>query len=351
MILVDKSLTIYFCFLSLILVAFIANYAFIYKVYAQTNTQENQYSIVASFGSKCVLGKLSDIPADCNKNAPGAKLVGDGQFRFPTAIAINPSNNTVYVIDKGNFRIQEFTSNGTFITKWGTAGQNDEQFRNLEDIAVNQKTGNVYVADSINGVIKFTSNGTLITKDPIQGITAVDIDINPSKGNIYLANSGALLKNPTNTELGVILKRIEPQKWLAWSSPGIGSLAVNQKTGNVYIADEVNFQIQEFNMNHKLVTQWNVNTLPIISHSADVALDSFGNVYIAEDSSILKFTSNGTLITKIEPHPDGPQTSIPLIGGIAIDSKGNLYLSDSINNRIIILTPVAATQGGIHGDR
>ena len=39
-------------------------------------------------------------------------------FSSPSGIATDTSGN-VYVADKGNNRIQKFTSNGTFITKWG----------------------------------------------------------------------------------------------------------------------------------------------------------------------------------------------------------------------------------------
>ena len=48
----------------------------------------------------------------------------NGTFNSPQGIAIDPSGN-VYVADTNNNRIQKFTDNGTFITKWG-------QFRIIE---------------------------------------------------------------------------------------------------------------------------------------------------------------------------------------------------------------------------
>ena len=52
---------------------------------------------------------------------------GDGQFRFPVAVAVGDSDN-VYVADSSNYRIQKFDSDGTFITKWGSQGSDDGQF-------------------------------------------------------------------------------------------------------------------------------------------------------------------------------------------------------------------------------
>ncbi|MBF0459720.1 MAG: hypothetical protein HQK99_17675, partial [Nitrospirae bacterium] len=92
---------------------------------------------------------------------------GNGQLNYPDGIAID-SNGYVYVFDSGNYRVQKFTSDGTFVTKWGSAGTGDGQFTsnlgNAPGIAVDS-SGFVYVVDSGNyRVQKFTSDGTFVTK-------------------------------------------------------------------------------------------------------------------------------------------------------------------------------------------
>ena len=79
----------------------------------------------------------------------------------------------MFVADWGNYHIQKFSSNGTFITKWGSYGSNDGQFDNLLSVAV-ERTGNVYTADNENDRIqKFDSNGHFIA-------TWVTMEINSS---------------------------------------------------------------------------------------------------------------------------------------------------------------------------
>ena len=51
----------------------------------------------------------------------GSNGTADGQFSSPAGVAVDSSGN-VYVADNGNYRIQKFNSNGTFITKWGSSG-------------------------------------------------------------------------------------------------------------------------------------------------------------------------------------------------------------------------------------
>ena len=94
----------------------------------------------------------------------------DGQFENVVGIAIN-SDDKVYTSNSNGdpnpgsqHRIQEFTTLGGFITKWGTAGSRNGEFIDPFDIAFDSQH-NVYVADQVNQRIqKFTSDGQFITQ-------------------------------------------------------------------------------------------------------------------------------------------------------------------------------------------
>jgi DNA-binding beta-propeller fold protein YncE len=59
----------------------------------------------------------------------------------------------VYVVERLNYRVQKFDSNGNFITKWGSEGDGEGQFDIPEGIAIDS-SGNVYVADTHNSRIQ-----------------------------------------------------------------------------------------------------------------------------------------------------------------------------------------------------
>jgi DNA-binding beta-propeller fold protein YncE len=87
------------------------------------------------------------LTIQCNFSGIGFTLA-----KFRAGIAIDNSGN-IYVVETINHRIQKFTSNGNFITKWGSEGKAAGQFKNPKGIAIDN-TGNVYVTDTGNNRIQ-----------------------------------------------------------------------------------------------------------------------------------------------------------------------------------------------------
>lgn len=83
----------------------------------------------------------------------GSEGSGDGQFRDPDGIAVDSSGNVYVADDMDNHRIQKFNSNGKFITKWGSPGKGDGQFDRPSAIAFDS-TGNMYVSEFGNSRIQ-----------------------------------------------------------------------------------------------------------------------------------------------------------------------------------------------------
>src|SRR5919108_4316440 len=93
-----------------------------------------------------------------------------GEFNLPTTIEQDSKGN-FFVNERGNERIQKFDSNWKPILTWGSKGSSDNQFCHMEHIALD-KHDNVFVTDPQSDpgcsmkprVLKFNSNGEFITK-------------------------------------------------------------------------------------------------------------------------------------------------------------------------------------------
>jgi DNA-binding beta-propeller fold protein YncE len=94
----------------------------------------------------------------------GSLGVSEGQFNSPSSISYDPSNESIYVADLENNRIQKFDTDGNFLMKWGLSGTNNGEFYHPGDIE-SDSSGNLYVADIDNARIqKFDSEGNFLMK-------------------------------------------------------------------------------------------------------------------------------------------------------------------------------------------
>ena len=151
-------------------------------------------TFIAKWGTTCDLR----LNVGCTNSSTLASSLldeGDGQFNSPSSVAVNPSSGNVYVADTGNNRIEEFTSSGIFIKKWGSSGSADGEFIGPTGIAVSVSSGNVYVADYGNNRIQvFKRDGTFITVWGSSGFGAYQfngpksIAVDPSSGEVYVTD-------------------------------------------------------------------------------------------------------------------------------------------------------------------
>ena len=153
--------------------------------------------------------------------------------------------------------------------------------------------------------------------------------------------------------------------------------------GNIYIADTINDRIRKVTKSTGIITTvagtgsyWapsgdgGLATLAKVYRPRGVAIDTAGNIYIAgQGNGVIRLVTKSTgIITTVAGIPDeigyfgdgGPATSAKLGNptDVAIDAAGNIYIADTENSviRLVtkstgIITTVAGTgTGGYTGD-
>jgi DNA-binding CsgD family transcriptional regulator/DNA-binding beta-propeller fold protein YncE len=232
-------------------------------------------------------------------------------FVFPgissQGLAVDNLGN-VYIADYGNHRIRKVNSAGTITTIAGTGtagGSGDEglainaQLGLPRGLAFEQQTGNLYVADSFtNRVRMIDSNGF----------------IHPFAGNGDVGGNGdgspaitAQLNGPTG-------------------------LAIDQKTGSLYIADSTNHRLRRVTADGLISTL--AGTAAALTLPVAIALDGRGDVFVADsvNNRLLRIDAGGTITTLAAP---GLVLNRPL--GIAVDSSGYVFVADTYNDRVVRL--------------
>ncbi|MGO9239435.1 MAG: hypothetical protein ACLQBJ_01390 [Bryobacteraceae bacterium] len=268
------------------------------------------------------------------------------ELDYPSGIFLDSSGN-LYIADQVNHRVRMVNTSGiiTTIAGNGTAGYLGDKAAATSaelnypcGVAVDS-SGNIYIADTGNNVIRKVSGGTITT-------FAGD----NSLGGGYTGDTGVATSAQLNAPVG---------------------LAVDS-AGNVWIGDTANNVIRE------VTTDGNINTVignsygdyggdggtaiaSSINHPLGIVLDAAGDMFIADqlNQRIRKVTATNnsiattSIITTVAGSgvlgysgDGGPAVNARFQdpSWVAVDSSGNMFITDLVNN---VVRRVSAADGTI----
>jgi tripartite motif-containing protein 71 len=288
----------------------------------------------------------------------GEEGKGEGQFQRPHDLDFSPDEKILYAVDRDGNRVQAFDKNGTFLFSFGELGTGDGQFHVPYGIDVDVE-GNVWVADRANDrVQKFTSTGDFIMKfgntdaKPSEDIGKFDnprhVVVDKKLQYVYVADSknNRIQKFDVNGTFLEAIGKLGKKKG-EFDLPTTVEL---DSKGNFIVNERGNERIQKFDSNWNPILMWGSkgsgdNQFCHIEH---IAVDKYDNIYVTDPQSdpgcsqqprVLKFDSQGNFITKWGSYgKENGQFRDP--EHLAIDSEGNVYVSDRKNETIQVFEPV-----------
>jgi hypothetical protein len=287
-------------------------------------------------GTPLIVSNIITTVAGNYSQGPGYS--GDGQaatnatLSNPNAVALDGSGN-LYIADENNSVIRKVDASGNIWTVAGTYNSNGyggysgdggaatNAALSWPTAVVVDGSGNLYIADANNNVIRKVDASGIITT--VAGNGNVD----------YTGDSGPA----TNATLN-------------WP----GSIAVDC-SGNLYIADSYNSVIRKVDASGIITTvagngSWGYTgdrgsaTNATLNWPDGLALDGQGNLYIADaGNGVIRMVDANSNIWTVAGNGSwgysgdgGAATNATLnwLGGLAMDSSGNLYIADANNNVI-----------------
>ncbi|TZF86380.1 T9SS type A sorting domain-containing protein (plasmid) [Pedobacter sp. BS3] len=304
-------------------------------------------------------------------------------FNSPVGVAVDVSGN-LYIADRANNKIRKITPAGVVSTLAGSGvvGSADgtgasASFYNPYGVAVDT-SGNIYVADRYNhkirkitpaGVVStFAGSGAVGSADgtgtsaSFSELGGIAIDI---AGNLYVSD----LQNQTIRKItpAAVVSTLAGSVGTAGFANGTGSAAkfnypfgiAVDRTGNLYVADRANHRIRKITPGGLVSTVAGsgaansidgIDTVASFNNPVGVAVDSIGNIYVSDyGNQKIRKISAGMVSTlagcACSGSMDGVRDSASFNNpfGIAVDRTGNLYVAEFTGNVIRKISTVGFT--------
>jgi len=348
------------------------------------------FDVVQSFGTPNG-PKISTVAGDGKGGYSGdAGPATSAEIYFPEGVAVDGSGN-FYIADSTNCLIREVnTTTGIITTVAGTpsvvgsAGDGGSaisaELYQPGGVALDSTNGDIYIADTFNQVIRMVSSGIITTVAGIQGASGSSANgIATSKKLSYPAsvavdgNHHLYIADQNNNQIREVssgnitlvagngLPGYAGDRGQATSAGLFGpyGVAVDATGRYVYIADTYNNAIRMVDNSSGIITTIAGNTIPgysgdggpataaELNNPEGIAVDSAGNVYVSDvnNSVVRKIDTSGIISTVAGNYHlgygytgDGNVATAETLyypWGIAVDSAGaNLYIADNHNHRI-----------------
>jgi hypothetical protein len=289
----------------------------------------------------------------------------NGHLNDPKSVAFDSVGN-VYVCDAGNQRIQMFDSGGTYITtigETGVAGSDNAHFDTPRHIAIDS-ADNLYVADAANHRVQiFDSSHAYLATIGVAGEYGSDNNHFDWPMGVAVDSSKIYVADFYNHRVQIFNRTTRAyQNTIGTGTAGTGNTQFNlpsdvavDASGNLYVADQLNFRVQKFNSSRAYVATIGTTGVPYLTDAYHynepfgVAVDAAGSVAIVEDEGrgnrLIKLNSGGTALFALgqagiggndNAHFEEPRA-------VAFDSSGRIYVADSSNNRVQIFS-----SGGVY---
>lgn len=214
-----------------------------------------------------------------------------------------------------------------------------------------------------NGLAGYSGDGGLAVQAQLNAPYASTVD---AAGNLYIADYGSNVVRKVNATTGIIttIAGTGTSGHTGDNGPAssaelsnISSIAVDG-SGNVYIGEQLLCDVRKVDSNGVITTYAGNGTCGLGGNNGNngpaasavlypiygLTLDAAGDLYIATYYDIRKVTASTGTITTVTGDGNifgsaangGPATQAGLSGitGIALDSMGNLYFSESINDDV-----------------
>jgi uncharacterized protein YjiK len=264
---------------------------------------------------------------------------GDLFFDGPADVATD-LDDRAYILDAGNRRIQVTDEKGDFVTKWSLGPRSGFSKDEAQALALDGRRKSLFVLDRARSrVQKFSLSGELLATFGVEGLgrgafdDPVDLAVD-GYGAVYVLDRGRRM----------VLKFSPDGVFRAEFGGGgegrdrlidpVSLACIEQTIGFVLVLDAGGADIVRFDRDGEFRDRVPLPAEARGGGAARIRVDRWDGLFIldAKERKLIKSSQRGVVqVFSLE----GGKVPVEAVGGVAIDRKNRLYVTDLRKNRVV----------------
>ena len=282
----------------------------------------------------------------------------------PNGVAV-AQDGSLYVMDRGNFRVVHLSASGRFLGAFGQLGDGPQDIYYGWNVALDQ-AGNVYICNRVatedgvstkqDSIKVFSPDGRLLREVGRQDYETTDTSTQDHRpyglkfdrpGRLYVADFGTDTVRVFDPQGNLLATFFGDKGSQDGQFNGLNDVAIDEERGLLYVVDGNNSRIQQFDLGTT------ATGVPTVTHRlswgtygtgpGEFAYPQFvavnrtnGQVYVADMANrrIQVFDPQGKYIASFVPNLKNWQ-----VMGLNVGPDGAVYAADAFNNVIWVFQP------------
>lgn len=232
--------------------------------------------------------------------------------------------------------------------KWGRSGEGSGEFSKPVDVAVDAE-GRVHVSDyDLDRIQVFTEKGEFLKqwgksgRAPGEFTVAAGLGIDPKRDRIYLAEFYNKRVEAYDLDGRFLFQIGHPGRVWSKALNYPTDVAVD-RNGNLYVADAYNNRIQKFTPTGEYLNKWGgffgwgiaSSRKGYFKVPSGVAVDQAGRIFVADSANhrIVVLSKNGSVLSRWALDLPTPLFSP---SRVAVGPDGRIFAADTAHDRILV---------------
>ena len=236
------------------------------------------------------------------------------EFQRPFALAFDQYRGLLFVADSITNQVQAFSSeDGSFVSAFGSYGDQDRQFRCLSDVVVDHAHNRLIVVDAFKHCVQAFSlaDYSLLASCGTKG--SGELEFNHPRGLAIDHRQRRILVTDSLNSRVQVLSLVDLSYVTSYAAGSLDGIAIDDERGRIVVTSGINHQVRVLSLIDgslllDIAANEGAQCNPLLKNPRCVCIDNHGRIIVADNTArhLIAYSPEGHRISSFDCRSERP---------------------------------------------